>query len=38
MRFFQQSGNLLADEMEIFDTGIEDIDDRLFAAYFKKRV
>jgi predicted HTH transcriptional regulator len=36
MRLFQQSGNLLADEMEVFDTSINDIDERLFAAYFKK--
>ncbi|MDR0605324.1 MAG: putative DNA binding domain-containing protein [Bacteroidales bacterium] len=36
MRLFQQSGNLLADEMELYDTSINDIDDRLFAAYFKK--
>ncbi|MDR2479868.1 MAG: putative DNA binding domain-containing protein [Treponema sp.] len=30
------SRNLLADETEIFDSGINDIDERLFAAYFKK--
>jgi predicted HTH transcriptional regulator len=36
LRLFQQSGNLFADEMEVFDTSIDDIDERLFAAYFKK--
>jgi predicted HTH transcriptional regulator len=36
MRLFQHSGNLLADEMEIYDTTIDDIDERLFADYFKK--
>jgi predicted HTH transcriptional regulator len=30
------SKNLLADEIEIFDTGIKDIDTRLFSEYFKK--
>ncbi|MDR3187796.1 MAG: putative DNA binding domain-containing protein [Prevotellaceae bacterium] len=36
MRLFQQSANLLADEMEVFDTSVDDIDERLFGAYFKK--
>lgn len=36
MRLFQQSSNLLADEMEVYDTSIDDIDERLFADYFKK--
>ncbi len=36
MRLFQQSSNLLADEMEVYDTTIDDIDERLFADYFKK--
>lgn len=36
MRLFQQSSNLLADEMEVFDTTIDDIDERLFADYFKR--
>jgi len=36
MRLFQQSGNLLADEMAVYGTSIDDIDDRLFADYFKK--
>jgi predicted HTH transcriptional regulator len=36
MRLFQQSGNLLADEMEVRETDINDIDERLFADYFKK--
>jgi predicted HTH transcriptional regulator len=30
------SRNLLADETEIFDSGIRDLDDRLFSEYFKK--
>jgi len=30
------SKNLLADEIEIFDTSIKDIDTRLFSDYFKK--
>lgn len=36
MRLFQQSGNLFADEMEVYDTSVNDIDERLFADYFKK--
>jgi predicted HTH transcriptional regulator len=36
MRLFQQSGNLLADEMAVYGTSMDDIDDRLFADYFKK--
>ena len=36
MRLFQQSSNLFADEMEVYDTSIQDIDERLFAVYFKK--
>ena len=36
MRLFQQSSNLFADEMEVYDTSIDDIDERLFANYFKK--
>lgn len=36
MRLFQQSGNLLADEMEVYSTSIEDIDEWLFADYFKR--
>ncbi len=36
MRLFQQSGNLFADEMEVYDTSISDIDERLFSDYFKK--
>lgn len=36
MRLFQQSGNLLADEMPIADTSIDDIDERVFARYFEK--
>src|SRR5574344_1283647 len=36
MWLFQQSSNLLADEMEVYDTSIDDIDERLLADYFKK--
>ena len=36
MRLFQQSANLLADEMAVYGTSIDDIDDRYFADYFKK--
>lgn len=36
MRLFQNSGNLLADEMEVYGTSIEDIDEKIFRAYFKK--
>jgi predicted HTH transcriptional regulator len=36
MRLFQQSGNLLADEMEVFNTGIDDIDKPCFSNYFLK--
>jgi predicted HTH transcriptional regulator len=36
MRLFQQGANLFADEMEVYDTTIEDIDERLFSDYFKK--
>ncbi|WP_417359497.1 RNA-binding domain-containing protein [Galbibacter sp.] len=36
MRLFQHSGNLLADEMEVFGTSIEDIDESIFSDYFKK--
>ena len=34
MRLFQRSGNLLADEMTIADTSIDDVDERLFSDYF----
>ena len=36
MRLFQHSGNLLADEMEVHGTSIEDIDQKRFSDYFKK--
>lgn len=36
MRLFQQSGNLLADEMEVHGTTIDDINKDTFAEYFKK--
>ncbi|MDR0699330.1 MAG: putative DNA binding domain-containing protein [Tannerella sp.] len=36
MRLFQNSGNLLADEMEVYGTSIDDINKEAFAMYFKK--
>lgn len=36
MRLFQNSGNLLADEMEVYGTSIDDIDEKIFSDYFKK--
>ena len=36
MRLFQNSGNLLADEMEVHGTTIDDIDQEKFANYFVK--
>lgn len=36
MRLFQNSGNLSADEMEIYHTSINDIDENIFREYFKK--
>ena len=35
MRLFQRSGNLLADEMEVYDTSVDDIDRHVFSEYFK---
>lgn len=36
MRLFKQSGNLLADEMEVFGTSINDINRSLFEEFFEK--
>jgi ATP-dependent DNA helicase RecG len=36
MRLFQSSGNLLADEMEVYGTSIEDLSESRFAKYFAK--
>jgi predicted HTH transcriptional regulator len=36
LRLFQQGSHLFADEMEVFDTSIDDINSQLFAEYFKK--
>jgi len=36
MRLFQHSGNLLADEMLVHGTSIDDVDERIFSAYFKQ--
>jgi len=36
MRLFQQSGNLFADEMEVFGTDIGDVDKDAFSEYFIK--
>jgi len=36
LRLFQQGSHLLADEMEVYDTSIEDINQELFRDYFTK--
>lgn len=36
LRLFQQGSHLLADEIEIYDTSIEDVNHELFRNYFKK--
>ncbi|MGH7240572.1 MAG: AlbA family DNA-binding domain-containing protein, partial [Candidatus Saccharimonadales bacterium] len=36
MRLFQHSGNLLADEMEVYGTSIGDVDEKAFSDYFTK--
>ena len=36
LRIYQRSGNLLADEMEVFGTSIEDVNKDVFDSYFKK--
>ena len=36
MRLFQQSGILMADEMEVYGTSIDDIDEMSFSNYFMK--
>lgn len=36
MRLFQYSGNLLTDELEVYGTGIDDINKEIFDDYFKK--
>lgn len=36
MRLFQQGSNLSADEMTVYGTSIEDVDERLFSDYFMK--
>lgn len=36
MRLFQESGNLLADEMAVHGTSIDDIDKEVFSRYFQK--
>ena len=36
MRLFQQSGNLLADEMEVHGTSFADVNEKAFAEYFMK--
>jgi predicted HTH transcriptional regulator len=35
-RLFQHSANLLADEMEVHDTSLDDVDEKVFRDYFKK--
>ncbi len=36
MRLYQNSGNLSADEMEVYETSILDLDELKFSHYFKK--
>lgn len=36
LRLFQQGSHLLADEIEVYDTSIEDVNQELFRGYFKK--
>lgn len=36
LRLFQRSGNLYADEMEVYNTAIKDINENNFIRYFKK--
>ncbi len=36
LRLFQQSGTLFADELEVFDTSIENVNKQLFEEYFRK--
>ncbi|MGR3317611.1 MAG: RNA-binding domain-containing protein [Candidatus Anammoxibacter sp.] len=36
LRLFHQGSHLLPDEIEVYDTSIEDINEQLFRAYFKK--
>ena len=36
MRLFQTGGNLMADEMPVYNATIEDIDEKSFRAYFQK--
>jgi len=36
LRLFQQGSHLLADEMEVYDTSIDDLNEEFFREYFKK--
>lgn len=36
MKLFQQSGNFLADEMEVYGTSITDVNEQVFSEYFLK--
>lgn len=36
LRLYQRSGNLLADEMEVHNTSVDDVNKRYFDEYFKK--
>ena len=36
MRLFQRSGNLLADEMGVYGTTLDDIDEKAFSRYFRR--
>ena len=36
LRLFQQSGNLLADEMEVYNTSVDNIDMKLFSEFYQR--
>jgi len=36
VRLYQQGGMMFAEEAEVYETVIDDLDERLFAAYFRK--
>jgi ATP-dependent DNA helicase RecG len=36
LRLYQKSGNLFADEMPVYNAGVDDINEKVFREYFKK--
>ncbi len=38
MKLFQNSGNLMADEMEVYETSIDDVNEKLFFRVFQKGI